>query len=105
MTLNQTDIPSHDLLALKPTLFFPRSLTFNHSFASTNPIRPSIDHKMATAMPVFNYDGQHFTPAFVLGVDQVLLILLRTTTSSTRSLNFKNIWKRSDRQTLKSQTQ
>ena len=71
MAQNQTDSGESRLLALAPTRPLPKSVELKHLFSASSPGITEGGISYLTTIPKFNFDLNFFTPAFVLGTDQV----------------------------------
>lgn len=85
MALNQTDSHSYPVFTLTSTLRGPKAIDITHLFTYTPPPLAQDLAKTSPMIPVFNHDLRHFTPAFILPSDEVIIAPFRTTTTSTRS--------------------
>lgn len=96
MSLGQTvkqDEPIFSFKQQHPDCYY---IGVTHSFATDTPT--SLSQAPNSALPAFNQDLNHFTPAFILTIDRVFIDPFRTTIDLINSLSarsFKRSWSKS----------
>lgn len=100
MAQNQTDTGQSRLLALTPKRPLPKTVELKHVFSPDTTGTTGGEISCATTIPKFNLDLTFFTPAFVLGTDQVQFTLDRTIIASTNSSSFRNLSKEGNKHRL-----